>query len=67
MSSDPSQPPITRDETINDREPRFANPMTDSHVLTTVTNVDPTTAAEDSAEGVGEEEAYISVTDAEYT
>ena len=67
MSSAPSQPPNTREETITDRVPWCADPTSDIPVLTIIANVEATAAAEVSVEDVGEEEAYISVTDEEYT
>ena len=67
MSSAPSRPPNTRDETIIDRGPWGAGPMNDIPALTITTNAEAMAAAEVSMEDVGEEEAYISVTDGEYT
>ena len=63
MSSDPHQPPNTRDETINDRAPWCADPTNDTSVLAIIANVEATAAAEVSVEDVDEEEAYISVID----
>ena len=67
MSSAPSRPQNTRDETITDRGPWGAVPMNDIPALTIKTHVESIAAAEVSVEDVGEEEAYISVTDGEYT
>ena len=67
MSSDPHQPPNTRDETITDRVPWCTDPTNDIPVLTIIVNVEATSAAEVSVEDADEEVAYISATDGEYT
>ena len=66
MSSAPSRPQNTRDESITDRVPWHAGPMNDISVLTITTNVEATAAEEVPVEDVDEEEAYISATDGEY-
>ena len=53
--------------TITDRIPWGADRANDITVPTIKTNVEATAVAEVSGEDMGEEEAYISATDAEYT
>ena len=67
MSSDPHQPPNTRDETILDRVPWCVDQTTDTPVLTIATNVEATAAAEVPVEDADAEGAYISATNGEYT
>ena len=64
MSSDPSRP---RENTITDRIPWCADPITDTDILRKKTNGEATAASEVSMDILGEEESYISATDAGYT